>query len=289
MCQSLAMSQPRIAVVTCVELPEPDHDEDLLMSALRAAGADAHLAAWDDPDIDWATFELAVIRSTWNYIDHLDDFLGWVRRTASATRLLNPEAVIRWNCHKAYLHGLAERGLPVVPTVFVPQGSELTLSQVMASRGWPDVVAKPAVGAGSYLTERVRLRDLPQREGFWRSLVSRREAMVQPYLSSVDGYGERALVWIDGEFTHAIRKDPRLGEAEESVSEALPIAKDERELGHQVLADTWDDLLYARVDLIRADDGAPLIAELELVEPSLFLLQSPAALDRLVTALLRRT
>jgi glutathione synthase/RimK-type ligase-like ATP-grasp enzyme len=282
------MSLPRVAVATCVELPEPDHDEELLLSALRAAGTDTHLVAWDDPDIDWSTFDLVVIRSTWNYIDHLDDFLAWVGRAAAATTLLNPEPVIRWNCHKAYLRDLSARGLPVVPTVFLPAGSEVSLAAVMAEHGWADVVAKPAVGAGSYLTERVRLADLPQAEKFWRPLVSSREAMVQPYLSSVSGYGERALIWVDGEFTHAIRKDPRLGDAEESVSEALPIAADERELAHQVLADSWDHLLYARVDLIRDDAGLPLIAELELVEPSLFLLQSPAALQRLVTAVVRR-
>lgn len=258
------------------------------MAALRASGLDAHLVAWDDPDIDWSTFDIAVLRSTWNYIGFLDDFLAWVERVANLTTLLNPEPVIRWNCHKAYLDDLSARGFPVVPTRFVPGGSVTTLAEVMAEQGWHDVVAKPAVGAGSFRTERVRVRDLPRAEGFWRELLGGGEAMVQPYQSAVDGYGERALVWIDGEFTHAMRKEPRLGTAVESVAGPVPISKQERELAHQVVSDAWDGLLYARVDLINGDDGEPLIAELEMVEPSLFLLQSPAALDRFVTAVRRR-
>lgn len=278
-----------VAIVTCQTMPEPDPDQDVLLAALLGAGVDAHLVAWDDDaDRDWSQFGLSVIRSTWNYIDDLAGFNDWAQRAGTVTELLNPAAVLTWNTHKGYLRDLADRGVPIVPTAWVAAGARTTLTQVMDDNLWSDVVAKPVVGAGSYLTQRVRDPEAPESIAFWDRLVGEREAMVQPYLQSVEEYGERSVIWIDGEFTHAIRKSPRLGDDPESVSEALPIAADEREIAEAVIADIPHDLLYARIDVIRDSHDQPLLAELELVEPSLFLRQSPAALDRLVRGIAAR-
>lgn len=277
-----------IAVVTCLTMPEPDPDQDLLMEALRRNAVPAELVPWDDPDVDWRRFAVAVIRSTWNYIDHLERFNSWVHQTASHTELLNPAAVITWNTHKGYLRDLADRGVPVVPTAWLPRGATTRLAEVMDDNLWTDVVAKPVVGAGSYLTERIRDPESADAVAFWDRLTAEREAMVQPYLRSVEEYGERSVMWIAGELTHAVRKSPRLGDDPESVSEALPISPAERRIAREIVADIPHDLLYARIDLIRDDHDQPLLAELELVEPSLFLQQSPAALDRLVQAMAQR-
>ncbi len=275
-----------IAVVTCRSMPEPDHDEDVLLDALRDAGVAVELVAWDtEPAPDWGSYRAAVIRSTWNYIDHLDRFLDWALATERMTRLLNPASVVVWNTHKGYLRDLVEVGVPVVPTAWVARGSRVPLATIMDDNVWSDVVAKPVVGAGSYLTERVSDPESPDAVAFWQRLVTEREAMVQPFLSSVMDYGERSLVWIDGEFTHAVRKAPRMGDDEESVSDAVPIAPEERDVAEQALAAVPHELLYARVDLIRDDRGEPRVAELELVEPSLFLTRDPMALRRLVTAM----
>jgi len=199
--------------------------------------------------------------------------------------------------HKGYLGQLAARGVPVVPTVWVSRDEDTDLRQIMADQRWHDVVAKPVVGAGSFLTDRVTDPTSAGAQELWARLREHGEVMVQPYLKSVEGYGERSIIWIDGEFTHAVRKSPRLGDAQEDVSAALEIAADERALAAAVLAKVTggpvrvggkDDLLYARVDLIRDDWGSPLLAELELVEPSLFLLQSQLALQRLVAAIASR-
>jgi hypothetical protein len=121
-------------------------------------------------------------------------------------------------------------------------------------------------------------------------LVDRGDALVQPYQASVAEYGERALVWIDGEFTHAVRKSPRFVGDPERVSPAVPIAPDEAELAHAALAaasDRGGALLYARVDVVRDEAGAPRVMEVELIEPSLFFLKAPHALDRYVRAVVR--
>lgn len=282
------MERMSVAIVTCLDMPEPDIDEDLLLDALRASDLAPSLVAWDDPTARWADFDLAVLRSPWNYIDHLDAFLDWAQAAAQVTDLLNPVDVVRWNTHKGYLRELARQGVPVVPTAWLGADEHVTLDDIMADRGWHDVVAKPVVGAGSFLTDRITDPTTPAARDFWTRLCANGEVMVQPYLTSVEHYGERSVIWIDGEFTHAVRKSPRLGDAAESVSEALPIADDERALAHAVIADIPHELLYARIDLIRDESGQPLLAELELVEPSLFLLQAPAALERLVAGIATR-
>lgn len=282
------MTTRPVGIATCHRLPEPDVDQDRLLAALAKAGITATMAAWDDPAVDWRRFELVVIRSTWNYIQYLEAFLAWVDRAGAATRLYNPAPVVRWNCHKSYLLDLEREGTLVVPTAWLDRGASTSLAAIMDERGWDQVVVKPQVGAGSFKTERFDRSQLANGEAFLAALVQQREVMVQPYLRSVEGYGERSLIWIDGELTHAIRKSPRLGDAPEQVSEAMPIADDERRLAEALMAGRGRELLYGRVDLARDDDGVCRVMELELVEPSLFLRQGPAALDRLVQSIRRR-
>jgi hypothetical protein len=108
-------------------------------------------------------------------------------------------------------------------------------------------------------------------------------------MPSVESTGERSVVWIDGEITHAIRKTLRLAGGVESVSDAVPIADDERAFALRAMAAVRsDDLLYGRVDMIRDEAGDLHVMELELVEPSLFFRQHRPALDRFVAAIQRR-
>lgn len=286
----------RVALVTCRVLPEPDPDQDLLAEALRAAGVDARLLAWDDPGAEPAgAFDLCVLRSCWNYPRAPEAFLAWCADAAATSRLANPLAAVRWNLHKKYLRELEEAGLPVVPTAWVTKGEETDLERILDRHGWDDVVVKPAISAASLHTrrfsrngERARAGSLGEGRRFLSRLAAERDAMVQRYMPAVEASGERALVWIDGELTHAVRKHPRFSGEDETVSEAVPIAPAERAVGEAAVAHVLErltpDLLYARVDVVD-DGGTPRLSELELMEPSLFLLQDHRALKRLVSAL----
>lgn len=276
-----------IALVSCVQLPEPDADMAPLEAAVRAAGLSCEVVGWDDPSIDWSRFRLALLRATWNYPQALPAFLEWLARVDAVTRLWNPLALVRWNAHKGYLLELAERGIPVVPTELVRAGSSVTMAEILERRGWDDVVVKPAVSAGSFRTIRTDRSRLAAGEAHLRSLAAERDVLVQQYLPAVEGYGERALIWIDGALTHAVRKSPRFEGDVEQVSEALPIAPAEAALAERVLAGIDMPKLYGRVDMAPGPDGQPMVMELELVEPSLFFRNSPEALARLVRALER--
>lgn len=277
----------RIALVTCRQLPEPDHDEELLLEALRAAGMEAELLAWDYEGAEPERFDLCVPRSCWNYYRDPNAFLAFVERAGRLSRLLNPPGVVRWNLHKRYLLELEAVGVPIVPTVFAARGERPDLAALVGEREWECVVVKPAVSAASFRTRRFEASEMEPAQAFLDLLLAERDVMVQRYMPGFAEPGERALVWIDGEVTHAIRKSARFADDAERVSDALPVSRVERELAERALAIVEGELLYARVDVVPEESGELRLSELELIEPSLFLKQSPEALHRLVAAISR--
>jgi len=271
-----------VALASCRALPEPDTDEAPLLAALSEAGLRAETWAWDDDSVDWAGTRLVLLRSTWNYYEDRKGFLGWARKVAEVSALHNPVDVISWNTHKRYLLELSAEGVPVVPTVAVPRGADVDLAELCEQEGWRDVVVKPAVGAASFGTYTSCAGEVDQAR--FEASVGARDTLVQPFVESVRTHGERSVVVIDGEITHSVRKEPRFGGDEESVSGPHPVAADERELVGRALAAVpfGAPLLYARVDIVRDSGGLPMISELELAEPSLFFTFSELALGRMV-------
>lgn len=277
----------RIAIGTCRTLPEPDPDQDILLDALRAAGADPVLLAWDDDAPIPTDLQLCVLRSTWDYYRDPDRFLRWIDNVARATTLCNPPDVVRWNIHKRYLAELESRGVPIVPTEFINRGAYALLAEIMNRRGWNDVVVKPAISAASYRTKRFNNETIDEGQAFLTELLTDGDTLIQRYMPEVDRSGERSLIWIDGELTHCIRKEPRFHGADESVSDALTPTAAECDFASRAMRGFEDRCLYARVDIMQSDDGDWLLSELELIEPSLFLVQHPPALRRLTNALVQ--
>lgn len=276
----------KLRVATCRAPHEPDPDAVPLAEALAAAGFDAALVAWDDPDADWDAPIPTIVRSTWNYPQELDAFLAWLERAAAAAPLLNPIEICRGNLHKRYLLELAARGVPIVPTTLVERSMTADLAAIGAAAGATRLVLKPEVGADSLDTSVFAPGD-PAAAAHLAMLTARGAALVQPYVRSVEGHGERSMVWIDGALSHAIRKSPRFAGDVQQVTGPFEIADDEREVVRAALA-PYGDLLYARIDLARDDAGRPMVMELELVEPSLFFAWCPASAARFAAGLARR-
>lgn len=271
-----------VGFVTCAQLPEPDHDEPLLLAECARTGIDAELFAWDGEERDLARYGVLVLRSCWNYHLHLPHFLAWLRRASAQTRILNPPAVVEWNADKTYLTDPA-RGLPpCVPTVFVPPGSGL------GQQEWDRFVIKPSVSASSYLTKSFDRSQQAEAEQFLLEVHRHGTAMVQPYLPSVNTAGERSVCCFDGKASHVVVKKPRFHDQDESVSAGVPPTAFEHGLVAKIF-DSWlEKPLYARVDLLQDEGGAWLLGELELIEPSLFLLQAPGSVESFVRAIRAR-
>jgi hypothetical protein len=198
--------------------------------------------------------------------------------------LVNPLPLIQWNLHKAYLEELRLQGIPVVPTQWVPKGAEAPFEQVLRDRGWRKAVVKPAISAGSFSTRSFSADDSHRAQRFLDTRTRRMDMMIQEHIASVDAEGERAIVWIAGEVTHVVRKAPRFSKDDERVSRGMAPTAEERAFAEAAMAKWRDEALYARVDVMSGTDGQLLLSELELIEPSLFFLQCPRALDRFVDA-----
>lgn len=281
----------RVALVTCLQLDQEDIDDRPLRMALAQRGHEPFTVAWDDASVDWARFDAALLRSTWDYHHRRDEFLAWAVSTAARTRLLNTAASVRWNSHKFYLRALQERGVAVMPTEYLVAGTAVQLEELLDARGWDAVVIKPAVSADSFGTRRADRTTLAEGQEHLAGLLAQRDMLVQPYLPTVLDPGERCLIAIEGQFTHAVRKRSLFegGRWTGPEAQAVAIADDERAAAQGVLAALrslgLEAPLYARVDLLRDAGGQPLLMELELVEPSLFLDLGPGAAERLVVAL----
>ena len=282
---------PRIALATAAEFPELDEDGPALIAALAERGAEARPAIWTDHTVDWSAYDVVVVRATWDYAPRRDQFVAWAERVAAVTCIANPAPVLAWNTDKTYLRALAEAGLPVVPTDWLLPGDVFT----PPVRG--EYVVKPAVSAGSKDTNRYRAGEHDELAATHASglLAAGRTVMVQPYLHHVDEAGETALLFTGGRFSPAIRKGPLLTPAMDAVSGAYkeeeiqprePTAR-EREVAEAVLDALGSvapivgaQLTYARVDLVPDHDGEPTLLELELTEPSMFLVHDGAGGDQ---------
>lgn len=278
----------RIAIATTAPTsPYPDEEAPLLARAVSAAGHQAETVAWDAA-LDWAAYDLVVVRSPWDYFERLNEFLGWVDRVASASRIINPANVIRWNSHKGYLAELGDGGVPVLPTLTLPLGAHDPVAS-LAGTGWDDVVLKPAVDGGARKALRAPASSAHARAHL-ESLVAAGDVIVQPYAAGIEA-GEVSLLYFGGEFSHAVRKVPAAGDYRVQFFHGgtehphQPSAA-ELDVAARALSLAPGELAYARVDLIDVD-GQPTLMELELIEPDLFFRSDTGAQERFASVISR--
>lgn len=274
----------RLALVTSRTLPHPDQDEPLLVSALKALEPawDIEIPVWDDPAVDWTRYNAAIIRSTWDYVPKREAFVTWAKHVAQQTTLWNPAEVIAWNTNKRYLQEIERWGIPVVPTVWVSAGDTIDFAALMRAHGWDEIVVKPVVSAGGKDTHRVSSQNLAPLLPQLQTLVQARDVMIQPYFKSVETDGEFAFLFMNGQFSHAIRKVPANGEF--LVHEHLggsnclftPTAEQLAFAERILNALPWPTL-YTRVDAMMDASGQLALGELEVTEPSMYLSFDPTS------------
>ncbi len=284
-----------IALATALPYRDLDPDLPLVHAAATRRGLAVESVLWDDPDVDWDAFELVVVRSCWDYTTRREEFLDWA---ASVPRLANPVEVLRWNTDKTYLREIAAAGVPVVETLWDVRAGDPLPGQGEPGAEW---VVKPSVSAGSRDTARWSDPADVHRHSE-ELLAAGRTSMTQRYLPAVDVEGETATLFLGGRFSHAIRKGPLLlpgegvNDERDSREEITPRAPTAAQL--EVAASTHDalrglfgpdlDLLYARIDLVTTPAGDPVVLEVELTEPSLFLPESDGGEERLLDAIEQR-
>jgi hypothetical protein len=275
-----------VTLVTCDAQPLLTRSDRALKEELEKLGASVRVAKWTDGEIDWSASNLTVIRSTWDGHTRFREFEGWLRRIDLETRVCNPTEKILWNFEKRYLMDLQKRGVNTIPTVYFPANRRVSLDPTDVA--WPDVVVKPSIGGSSFAVRRFCVpAELSLLEAHLNGILIRTGAMIQRFEDTVTTLAERSLVFIGGEYSHAVRRIP-FNTADTPDSPEFDHEAEEVEIAfatHVLEASDSRKLPFGRVDILPGPMGL-LLMELELIEPALFLTRCPGAGHKLASTLL---
>lgn len=281
----------RVGVAASSDFLEFDAGWPELRSAFLKAGVEPLTVVWDGDDVSHGELDIVVLNYCWGYVKRPDTFLAWAERIAAESLVVNSVTVVRWNSQKTYLADLANAGVPIVPTTFVAPGEPWRAPS-------EDYVVKPAVGSGGSWAARYAGSAPEEAERHVAFLhAAAQVALVQPYQRAVDVTGETAMIFFGQQYSHAVHKAALLT-ADVGTIESLwereiitPTAPPEAHLevanlAMATVADLIGETCYARVDVVDGNDGLPVVLEVELIEPSLFLHEAEGSASRFVGALI---
>ena len=288
-----------VTLLTCQAYFKPDNitpyiqnilfEEQLLKSALENQGLTVDIAYWNNPSYDWSKTRSLVFRTIWDYFERFDEFLLWLEEVRHQTQLINSYDLVKWNIDKHYLKELSEKGIKIVPTYFAKKNSQRNLAEIIESQQWKDVVIKPAISASAYKTFKILEETVNSNEKLFNDLLNQRDMLVQPFINTIEKFGEASLMVIDGKFTHAILKKAKPGDFRVqddfggTVHDYVPTKK-EIEFAEMVIEKCKAKPLYGRVDIIWDNEKNVYLSELEIIEPELWLRNYPKSAESIAEA-----
>lgn len=259
--------------------------DHLLIEPLAERGWQVEMVAWDD-QVNWNRFDAVLIRSPWDYMDRMEAFMTVLQAIdASSARLENPLEIVRWNVDKYYLADLAQRGCPIVPTIFEQSLDVMHIHKAFDAFKTDRLVIKPTISASAFNTFPVTKADLHGQQERVIAAFQSRVAMLQPFVEAVTSEGEYSLFYFNNQLSHTILKTPKAGDfrvQEEYGADLIGIEADAALIaaGQNTMQAIGQKLLYARVDLVRMPDNSFALMELELIEPSLYFNMDPHSAER---------
>lgn len=267
-------------------------DDALLRDALRMHGLDSVRLAWDDPSADWSSFQALVFRTTWDYYERFEEFMAWFDQVRTFVRLVNNPQALSWNMHKRYLLELQQKGVSVVPTLMLDRGTEPDWHGLLEENNWSQAVVKPAVSGGARLTYRLSHDNVDEISRLVGQHLTREDFLVQPFMADIQRTGEDTLMVLGGTYTHAVRKmakkgDFRVQDDYGGTVASLEPTDEQRALALRAMQASGFDLVYGRVDVVADEQGEPLVMELEIIEPELWLRYHPPAAQPFAQAIAR--
>ncbi|RZL20376.1 MAG: hypothetical protein EOO89_00455 [Pedobacter sp.] len=267
------------------------NEDDLLLTFLHSKGLNIVKEIWNDPNVVWENYDTAIIKSPWDYFDHIEEFYRWLENMDRLNiRLLNPSSVLKWNADKHYLADIGEAGLRVTPTIFLAKDDAFALSDFFATFKTDKLIIKPVVSGGAKNTFKVTSENAEEISLKLKQLLNQEDFIVQPFLKEIEDAGELSFLFFGGKFSHAVLKKAAKGDFRVQSTFGGSVQMQEPSVEFIAKAKSYIDLyarqcLYARVDVVVIDSDLMLM-ELELIEPYLFLDTNKNALDNYYTALL---
>ncbi|MDT0557482.1 hypothetical protein RM697_02405 [Ichthyenterobacterium sp. W332] len=259
-------------------------EDALLQNALGKIGLKTLRLSWDDEHFDWSSTRSVLFRTTWDYFDRFDEFSSWLNTVSKQTRLINSEAIIRWNIDKHYLKDLSNNGVHIAETYFIEKGSLKSLKQIHEELNWAETVLKPCVSGGGWHTYRLNSETIPQHEAIFEKLIAQQSMILQPFQHNIVSKGEVSFMVFNGQFTHAVLKKAKQGDfrVQDDFGGTVHnyIASEEEVKFAENTVNACKEMpLYARVDAFIDNSGKLALAELELIEPELWFRNHPKAAE----------
>lgn len=281
-----------LVFATCAAQPFIAADDQPLADVLRSLGYQVVPEPWTDidPDTHLAS-DPVVLRSTWDFHRVPTMFSAWLAAMADSRRtLLNPADVALGNIDKVYLQGLEAAGIAIPRSRWIEKPDADSLAAILREEGWTQAVLKPRIGATAHGTFLISPNALPSDDDLAPARAS--GAMVQEFISEIVDRGELSMVYAGGAFSHAVAKRAKSGDfrvqkdfggtVEPVEPPAITLA-----FGEAVMAHVPTSCAYARVDIVETTRG-PLLMELELIEPELYLSIVPGSAERMARAIIDR-
>ena len=265
---------------------EHDLQIECLAPAFAETGFDLCVLQWDEPETEWTEFSAVIIGTVWDYADKCDEFLSTLDKIERCgVPVFNPGELVQWNARKTYLRDLQSKGARCIPTLWPECPASADLQRAFDKLKCDDIVVKRQVGAGAFGQMRLKRGDVLPDYPY--------PAMIQPFMSPIQTEGEFSFIMIDGELSHALLKRAKAGEYRiqslyGGFEEKIDPSEKDIAAARAVLETLSTMPLYARVDMIRTDDGALTLMELELIEPYLYPVQADRLGEMFAAAMVRR-
>lgn len=282
-----------IGILTCARLPELLESDQKLIPLFNEHSMTAKAVIWDDASIDWTTFDYLLFRNTWDYYQKEAAFNDWLQKMESlGIKTMNPLAVIQQNKHKFYLKEIENKGVLILPTIFLEKNSKKNLESILP-KSWEEIVIKPAFSAGSYLTKLVDRSEIVSIQKEFEEHFETKDFLLQKFRPEIKELGETSFIFFNGVFSHAVNKKPVDGDFRVQIQYGgkYTLIEPNIELINQakyVLEQIPEKLLYARIDGIVKDNLLHLM-EIELIEPDLYFDIAVGSRERFVEAFLKVT
>jgi glutathione synthase/RimK-type ligase-like ATP-grasp enzyme len=264
-------------------------EDELLGNALACLGYEHKRVSWRDHTLDWEMLDWVLLRTTWDYFDHFDEFSNWLQRLP-AKACMNPKELLSWNTDKHYLLDLARKGVRIVPTTIIPRKHPKLLSQWAKELEYQHIIVKPTIAGAARLTYRLEAEQIPEFDSAFTKLNTQEDFILQPFVPSVTSFGELSLMVMGGTCTHAVQKcvkkgDFRVQDDFGGTVHYFTLSPELIELAESVIEQVSPQPLYGRVDIMRNDDDEWMVSELELIEPELWFRTAPKAVEHLAKAI----
>lgn len=257
-------------------------EDRLVQDALEAEGLVTARVSWDDKNFDWSQSKAVLFRTIWDYFERYVEFEPWLKRISQLTHTINPMELVGWNIDKHYLGDLQHWGVNIVPTIFIEKGDDRTLLEIVEKSGWAHVILKPAISGTARHTYKIKPDQLAAHESIFSELILNESMLLQPFIDSVLTEGEVSHMVFNGKHSHSILKRAKPGDfrVQDDFGGTVSLhnaSKNEVAFAEDVVHKCKIQPLYARVDVVKDNNGDLAVAELEVIEPELWFRHRPEA------------